>query len=255
MSPRRPPSLGIALALALAAAPVLAQDAPEPPPRWTFGLLAIERDAPYRQLDEDLLVVPLVRFEGERFYLRGLRGGVVLVEDGGFELGAYVEGRGDGYEAADSPYLAGMDDRDFSLDAGLAASWRVPRVGQFEVSLGTDVLDRSGGQEAGVSWTGLVRAGSWRLLPGVSLRWQSSDMVDYYYGVLPGEAIAGRPAYAPGSALFPAVSLLATRPLGERWEFFARAGHTWLPSEVTNSPLVDQDSRTSVIVGLGYTFD
>lgn len=255
MSPRRSLSNALALALALVAAPAFAQDAPEPQPRWTLGLLAIERDAPYRQLDEDLLVVPLVRFEGERFYLRGLRGGVVLARDGGFEFGAFVQGRGDGYEAADSPYLAGMDDRDFSLDIGLAASWRVKGVGQFEASLATDMLDRSGGQEAAVSWTGLVRAGGWRLLPGVSVAWQSQDMVDYYYGVRPGEALVGRPAYAPGSAIVPELSLLATHPVGESWEFFARAGHAWLPSEITNSPLVDQDGRLSVIVGLGYTFD
>ena len=255
MSPRLSLSLALALALGLAAAPVLAQDAPDPQPRWTLGLLAIERDAPYRQLDEDLLVVPLVRFEGERFYLRGLRGGVVLAESGGFEFGGFLQARGDGYDAADSPYLAGMADRKFSLDAGVAASWRVPRIGQFEASLATDMLDRSGGQEAEVSWTGLVRAAGWQFLPSLALRWQSQDMVDYYYGVRAGEAIVGRPAYAPGSALFPEVSLLATRPLGERWQLFARAGHTWLPSEVTDSPLVDQDSRTSVLVGLGYTFD
>ena len=102
---------------------------------------------------------------------------------------------------------------------------------------------------------GLVRAGGWRLLPGVSVAWQSEDMVDYYYGVRPGEALVGRPAYSPGSAIIPEVSLLATHPVGERWEFFARAGHAWLPSEITNSPLVDQDGRLSVIVGLGYTFD
>lgn len=255
MSPRRLLTTLLAPVLAMAALPALAQEGPEPQPRWTLGLLAIERDAPYRQLDEDLLVVPLVRFEGERFYLRGLRGGVVLARDGGFEFGALLQGRGDGYDAADSPYLAGMDDRDFSLDAGLAASWRVPRVGQIEVAVATDVLDRSGGQEATLSWTGLVRAGGWRLLPGAALKWQSGDMVDYYYGVRPGEALPGRPAYAPGSAMIPEVSLLATHPVGERWEFFARAGHAWLPSEITDSPLVDQDGRSTLMVGLGYTFD
>ncbi|MFH1599244.1 MAG: MipA/OmpV family protein [Pseudomonadota bacterium] len=255
MSPHRPLCNALALALALAAAPVLAQDGPQPTPGWTLGVLAIERNAPYRQLDEGLLVVPLVRFEGERFYLRGLRGGVVLAEDGGFAFGAFAQVRGDGYKADDSPFLAGMDDRDFSLDLGLAASWRVKGVGQFEASLATDMLDRSGGQEAAVSWTGLVRAGGWRLLPGVSVAWQSEDMIDYYYGVRPGEALVGRPVYSPGSAIIPEVSLLATHPVGERWEFFARAGHAWLPSEITNSPLVDQDGRLSVIVGLGYTFD
>ena len=186
--------LSLALALGLAATPAFAQDAPDPQPRWTVGLLALDRDAPYRQLDEDLLVVPLVRFEGERFYLRGMRGGVVLANSGGISFGGFLQARGDGYDAADSPFLAGMADRKFSMDAGLAASWRVPGVGQFEASLATDVLDRSGGQEAEVSWTGLVRAAGWQILPSVALRWQSQDMVDYYYGVRTSEAIVGRPA-------------------------------------------------------------
>lgn len=244
------------LLAALLAAPMAQAQAPESDlpeePRWTLGLIAIERDAPYRQLDEDLLVVPLIRFEGERAYLRGLRGGFTLVERGPLEFSAFLQARGDGYEAADSPYLAGMADRRFSLDAGLALGWRVPRVGQFEFSAATDLLDRSGGQELDVSWTGLVRAGKWRLLPSATLRWQSSDLVDYYYGVRPGEALPGRPAYTGDAALLPELSLLAQRPLGERWQFFARVGHAFLPSEITDSPLVDDDRRTSVILGLGY---
>lgn len=248
MTPRLLPA-ALAAAL-LATLPAHAQENEQP--RWTVGLLAIDRDAPYRQLDEDLLIVPLLRFEGERVYLRGLRGGIVLVENEGFEFGPFLQGRGDGYDAADSPYLAGMRDRKFSLDAGVAARWRIPRVGQFEASLATDALGRSGGQEAELSYTALARAGGWTLLPSLALRWQSADMVDYYYGVRTDEAIVGRPAYAGESALVPELAVLVTRPLAGRWQLFARAAHTRLPSEVTDSPLVDQDSRTTVMVGVGY---
>ena len=245
------PLLAALLAAPLAHAQADVDDAPAEP-RWTLGLIAIERDAPYRQLDEDLLVVPLVRFEGERAYLRGLRGGFRLVERGPLEFSAFLQARGDGYEAKDSPFLAGMEDRRFSVDAGLALGWRVPRVGQFELSAATDLLDRSGGQEFEASWTGLARAGEWRILPSVAMRWQSSDLVDYYYGVRADEALPGRPAYAGDAAVLPELSVLATRPLGERWQFFARVGHTWLPSEITDSPLVDDDGRTSILLGLGY---
>ena len=243
--------------LAALLAPALAHaqsddETPPAEPRWTLGLIAIERDAPYRQLDEDLLVVPLIRFEGERAYLRGLRGGFTLVERGPLEFSAFLQARGDGYEAKDSPFLAGMDDRRFSLDGGVALSWRVERIGQFEFSAATDLLDRSGGHEVDASWTGFLPAGKWRILPTVSLRWQSEDLVDYYYGVRSGEALPGRPAYAGDAALVPELSVLATRPIGKRWQLFARVGHSFLPSEITDSPLVDDDRRTSIILGLGY---
>ena len=241
------------LALLLTAGPATAQDAPETQPRWTFGALAIHRDAPYRQIDDDPLLVPLVRFEGERAYLRGLRGGYVLHREDGFEFGPFLQVRGDGYDASDSPFLAGMRDRKFSLDAGVAASWRIPRVGQFELSLATDALDRSGGQEAEFSYTVLFKAAGWQVLPSLSVRWQSGDLLDYYYGVRADEALVGRPAYRADSAVSPELAVLATRPVGERWHLFARIGHTWLPSEVTDSPIVDADGRTTAIFGIGYS--
>ncbi|WP_460456875.1 MipA/OmpV family protein [Arenimonas alkanexedens] len=241
----------LACALLLAAAPVLAQQ--EAPPRWTFGVLAADRDAPYVGLDEGLLVVPLVRFEGERAYLRGLRGGWRLRDTGTHEISIFGQARTDGYDAKDSPFLAGMSDREFSLDLGVASTWTVANVGQIEAAVSADALDRSGGYEAALSWNGLFRAGGFTFIPGVSARWQSDDIVDYYYGVRAGEALPGRAAYRGSAAVTPDLSLLVQRPLGPRWSVFARASHAWLPSEISNSPIVDRDSTTSIFLGLGYS--
>ena len=227
--------------------------AAEPPPRWTFGALAIERDAPYRDLDEDLRVLPLLRFEGERAYLRGLRGGIVAVREGGFELGPFLQVRGDGYDADDSDFLAGMDDREFSLDAGVAASWRRDGFGQVELSAATDVLDRSGGHELEAAYTALFRAGGFTFVPQLALKWQSDDLVDYYYGVRAAEATAWRPAYRADAAVIPELSLLATRRFASHWSLFARVGHAWLPAGIADSPIVDDDSRTTLMLGVGWS--
>ncbi|MFY2763463.1 MipA/OmpV family protein [Arenimonas sp. MALMAid1274] len=237
----------------LAAAPVLAQE-PDAP-RWTFGVLAADRDAPYRDLDEDLLVVPLVRFEGEDFYLRGLRGAWRLSRSDRHELALFGQVRTDGYDSKDSDFLTGMDDRRMSLDLGIASTWTSPRFGALELSLAGDALDRSGGFEAAASWNALFRAGGWTFIPGVAVRWQDASLVDYYYGVRNDEAIAGRPAYEADSAVVPDVSLLATRPLSKRWTIFARASHAWLPSEISNSPIVDDDGSTGLMIGLGWSPD
>lgn len=225
---------------------------PEGPPRWTVGAVAIQRDAPYRGLDEDLLVVPLVRFEGERAYLRGLRGGWRLHEGERFELAVFAQARLDGFDARDSAALAGMSDRRTSLDLGLAGTWRTA-IGGFDLSLAQDALDRSGGQEASLTWATPFTTGDWGWLPAVSLRWQDADLVGYYYGVRPGEATLARPAYDPGSALLPEISLIVQRRLGERWTLYGRVGHTRLPGAIADSPIVAGDSSTSVMIGLGYS--
>lgn len=240
----------LTLTLLAVAAPAFAQ---EGPPRWTFGAMVADRDAPYRGLDEGLLFVPLVRFEGERAYLRGLRGGWRLVDDEGFEFALIAQARLDGYKAEDSDFLAGMDDRKFSLDLGAAATFTSKKLGALDLAVVADTFDRSGGYEATAAWNVLFKAGGWTVIPGALLRWQSSDVVDYYFGVRPDEALPGRPAYSGDSALTPELSVLVSRPLSERWTLFARAGQAWLPSEISNSPIVADDSSTSLFVAIGYS--
>ena len=241
------------LLLCAVAAPAMAQQ-PDAP-RWTVGGLVIDTDAPYRDLDDDLLVVPLVRFEGERTFFRGVRGGVRLMQSEGHELTVFGEARLDGYDSKDSPYLAGMADRRASLDVGLSSTWISSKLGALELSVAADALDRSGGVELSAGWTGLFRAGAWTFLPGAAVRWQDASLVDYYYGVRTSEAVPGRAAYSADSAVTPEVSLLATRPLRGRWNLFAVANHSFLPSEITNSPIVDRNGSTTLLVGVGYALD
>lgn len=243
-------TLLLPLLLLLSAAP--AAQAQEPPPRWTLGLLAANRDAPYVGLDEGLLFAPLVRFEGERFHIRGLRAGGNLYENGGFAIDSFFQARLDGYKAKDSPFLQGMDDRDFSIDGGFAAKWSRRKVGQFDLAVTTDLLGRSYGEEVQLSYAALFKRFGWTFVPSVTLQWQDEDLMDYYYGVRESEALPGRPAYRPESALTPQFLLLATHPLGERWKLFTYLGYSWYSSEVTDSPIVDEDSRAMVMLGLGY---
>jgi outer membrane protein len=161
--------------------------------------------------------------------------------------------RFDGYEEENSAALRGMDDRDMTLDGGVAFALR-GEWGVFGASVVTDILGKHDGQEVELSYSKPVRRGKWVISPAAGLRWQSSNLVDYYYGVRTGEVRTGRPAYDANAAVNPFVGLRLLRSLGKRWTLLGAAQYEWFDDEISDSPIVDEDYDISVMAGLLYSF-
>lgn len=246
-------SITLLAALALPAWEAQAQNDRRGPPTLSAGVMGIVRDTPYREADNDSLLVPVFQYEGERLYFRGLNLGWRLDPQAPIQVELIARARLDGFEAKDSPVFAGMAERERSLELGASAS-RALGPGRVEFAAFTDALDRSGGQELDLMWRGDFGQGPFRVQPEVGLRWQSEDLVDYYFGVRAAEATALRPAYRGDSALVPRVAVNALAPLGGQWSVFARLSFDDLPSEITDSPLVDRGSERRAFIGLIYGF-
>jgi outer membrane protein len=85
--------------------------------------------------------------------------------------------------------------------------------------------------------------------------WQSAKVIDYYYGLDLGELEQSPElAYRAGDSTTPYVRLGWRRPISQGWTLQATVHHKWLGSAVTASPLVAQDSSTTVFVGGVYHF-
>lgn len=223
-------------------------------PQWSLGLGVIASPEPYAGLDDvDLQPVPLLTYRHGRFRFQGIEAGYTLLGGEAWRLDAVARGRFGGYDAEDSPFLRGMRDRRFTADAGLEATYQPAATG-LELSLVHDVLDRHGGWAAGASLFHEWGVRRWRITPRLGAEWGSDDLLDYYFGVRPGEAAPGRPAYAPGAAVTweAGVSVLYLSPA--RWTLFALAQLERLPGEVDASPIVVDDTAVSGFVGVGYRF-
>ena len=221
--------------------------------KWFVGAGAVVVSKPHIGVDAKIYPIPLIGYEGERAYLRGIMAGYRLFKGERWSLGPILRPRFDGYEASDSTALTGMSDRDPSLDAGAEWSWRAD-WGLLGVSLVTDVLGKHHGQELEFSYTALFPYAGFEFVPSAALRWQSSNLTDYYYGVRTEEAAAGRPAYAPGDTITPVVRLMVRRKLSEKWSALGAAQYEWYGSEITDSPIVDDDYVVSFMLGLTYAY-
>lgn len=238
--------------------------APAGPPRWTFGAGAIVKDSPYAGEGLRVLPIPLLSYNGERFYFRGLGGGWRIVDNGSFELAAVGKLRFDGFNVDDlgRKELArnGIDsrrleDRDMTFNVGLGMRWK-GSAGELEVELLADATDTSGGQEAMLQYGYPFRLGGGILKPNVGITWQSEDMANYYYGTLDAETARGVVDYKPGAVTIPHVGFSYFRPLGGKWSATAFFKYSRLPDEIRKSPLVeaDTDGTSSLFIGFSRAF-
>ncbi|MFK3649419.1 MipA/OmpV family protein [Lysobacter enzymogenes] len=249
--------------MALAQSPSSAGDllAEEADDRWNLGLALSVSDSAYAGEDLRPRPFPLVSYEGERFFWRGLSGGVHAIRSGGFTLDVIVSARFDGFDiddlgrrelAANGLDADRLDDRDDAFDAGLAASWK-GRAGEFKLRALADASGTHDGYELSADYAYPVHLGRSTLVPSLGARWLSKDLANYYYGTLDSEVARGVKLYRPGSALVPQVGLGWLRPLGEKWRLFGSVEYKFLPNEIKRSPLIDPDVDGEANLKFGFS--
>lgn len=231
--------------------------------RFSAGLGVIVNSKPYKGFDEDVFLIPLIMYKKGNFYSRGRNIGYTFTEgdmalasrDLHWSLDAIAEVRFDGYDSDDAYALNGMDDRDWTIEAGLSTRIEDKDLGFVEFDWLMDILSRHEGHRLRLTYGKAFTINKkLTLTPTVGFTWQSSDLVDYYYGVRSNETRADRPAYSADSTVNWFTALQSMYRLDEHWSLFSLFGWEFLGGEIKDSPIVDDDSTLSGIFGVLYTF-
>lgn len=233
-------------------------------PRWGLGVGAAVSDSVYAGEGTRVTPFPLLSYQGERFYWRGIQGGAHLVKRGGFSLDATLSARFDGIDRDDFGVLelagrgidrALLEDRDDGFDLGLAGSWR-GAMGQLDLGVKGDITSTSKGHEVNLSYSYPVQWGATRIAPNIGVSHLSKKLANYYYGTLPEEVARGVASYQPGSAAVARIGIDVMRPFAGNWVFIGNIAYRKLPSKLADSPLVekDKDGAVSAFIGVSRGF-
>jgi MipA family protein len=238
-----------------------AQSADETLRGWSIGLGVVSIAPVYEGESNKVIPFPLIGYEGERFYLRGTTLGYRLIQNEGFTLSTHLSASFNSIEADDfgRKELAArginrdlLEDRDLGADAGITASMETS-AGIFEADVRTDITNTSGGYQASLDYQFPLPLGKVIVTPGVGVTQYSSKAANYYYGTLSEEIRRGVVDYKPGSVTVPHASVTAVLPFASKWMFISNVNVEFLPSKITDSPLVDKDSDIRPIFFMGVT--
>lgn len=238
-----------------------AASAQQQPPHWGLGVGAAVSDSVYAGEGTRVTPFPLISYQGERFYWRGISGGAHLIKRGGFTLDATLSARFDGIDKDDfgMAELAerGIDrnlleDRDDAVDLGLAGSWR-GAYGQLDLGVKGDITSTSKGHEATIAYSYPIQWGATRIAPNIGVSHLSKKLANYYYGTLPEEVARGVASYQPGSAAVARIGIDVMRPFAGNWVFIGNVAYRKLPTKLSDSPLVEKDRNGSVSAFIGLS--
>lgn len=248
----------VALMLALAAAwqPAIAQTAgagTADASRWSLGIGAVTLQKAYREMDRESLVLPVISYESKWISATLPTLDVKLFTGESVSLRLRSRLSREGYEAEDSPFLEGMDERKGGLWLGGAIIWKTGLAHLTAEILG-DASGYSKGTRAKLQSERRFAFGAFGLTPRLAAEWVDDQYVSYYYGVKASEVRSGRGLYEGKATTNTEAGLRADYTLARRHTVFLDLRAIQSGSTIKESPLVGHTTQTAASLGYIYRF-
>lgn len=225
---------------------------------WGVGFNVNNSPTFYKDHDDDLALNIFPEYRGERFNLDHESISYSVLSSGSYNLEVLGKSLSLGYEDDDSKVLKGMKDRDSSINLGLRASYSTD-YGLLSLHALTDVLGNHKGQEIELRFGEPFYTEHWsgqrELTLGAfaGVRWQSDDLIDYYYGVKDSETTASRKAFKGESAITSFVGMELKFGFSEHLSLEGAVSYEHLPDKITDSSIASSNGMRGRL-GLTYWF-
>lgn len=220
---------------------------------FSFGVGASVSSNPYIGEDTDARAVPILRYQGDGWRLGTDGAGVDLYRTAPLGVEAILSPRFSALDDPDSDELDGID-REITLDGGLSFTYDLGERTAVSATLLQELTGEHDGQEVDLSVSTGLSLGRVPLSLAGGMSWKSEGLGSYLFGVEDDEATADRPEYQLDGSVTPYLSLSSGYALSDVARLVGSVKVEFLPDEVTDSPIIEDDTVTSGFVGVQLSF-
>ncbi|WP_255826047.1 MipA/OmpV family protein [Marinomonas rhizomae] len=220
-----------------------------------LGVMGVISETVYKDTDSKSTALPNIAYEGEHFFLRLPEIGYRFFPQRSlqnFAVGLSYERAKFDPDNSDDINISMLDDRDDSVM--MFANYR---IGPISTKIAQDISGAHDGYYAQISAGFPVPVGAWKIIPSISYQYMDGKMSNHLFGTTQAEstltsgAIA---AYNTGSVSEVKYGLRGIYPLSRNATFIIGISHSRYDDKILQSPIVEDNTITSLLAGLTYSF-
>jgi len=278
----RPGLTILLLTSVLMSSTVIAKGKPKQSNRFAIGLGVAQSTNVFKGLDDNidpavLLDVRLGGFFARRMYSfdQELTIGYDLFENDSVTLALAASMGGNNLEVKNQQLHLGIQDRDAANEAGFVFRY-YSRIGLLEANYFQDISDTHDGVHGQIKISNpLPGHGKLDIVPGFFFTYYGAKYNRYYYGVTREENELGnslyldddgnnittleqfegfRPVYTPGNSIHAGVDVYLQYNFSKNLYASGYIAYEDFTGEVEGSPLVEDKSAITTLIGLNYQF-
>lgn len=225
--------------------------------KYGVGLGLGVSDSIYKGADDRSYPMPLLDINYGDLYIKGITVGYNLYQNDALTTSIFVDPLA-GF-AVDGADLArgydNIDDRKFQTMAGLRVDYK---TGLYDIRTAASAQFGEHGAEGKISAFKIYSVtDKLILIPAIHIKGYTEDYTNYYFGVTSEEKNKNRnikEAYSADAATSVGATLTADYKLNDKIALMAFAGFEKFSSEITDSPIVEDNTLFLVGAGAKYFF-
>ncbi|MDA9238014.1 MipA/OmpV family protein [Planktomarina sp.] len=222
--------------------------------KFSVGLTYVGAASVYKNVNNVSAVMPSISYESGNLSISYQEGLAYQFFDGEkVKMSASVAPRNRPYNSGRSSDLTGMT-RELYYDGALKVSYQISRGLNAKFKFATEVTDKFNGNLADISLNQFIPILGQPVIFQGGAKWYDSNRANYLYGVKASEATVQRVQYASGSVTTPYVSISTFYSLTKKTSLFANVNSSFLPSNVVDSPIVEDKNYLYTVLGINYNF-
>ena len=207
----------------------------------------------YKGYDSRFIPIPVIGYRSERLNVFGPFVSYRVLASNNLKIAFELAPRFQGFDESDSDFFLGLSKRKDSLDAGISAEYQYGHW-KTKVTSMFDILNNANGFEVETKLAYAYRMGPIFIEPSVAANYESSKLVDYYYGVGELETLSNRPFYKGESGISYSAGISLSTPIFLGGFTRMSINSQWFGPHITESPLVDASRQIGVNILFSKSF-